>query len=146
MNERVIIIDGIDRTGKDSIRRLLVKYSDGKYLVFVRGIISQIAYSRIYKRNIDEKYFFELAKNFAAAGCIFLYLKSYKDLIAQRIKDTDEKDINENDIELHQAEFEKVVFDMKNHGIKIIEIDNNFVALELRAKTIISMLESLDTI
>ena len=54
MKEHIVILDGVDKTGKDTIKDCLVRLSNGKILVIVRSFISQIVYSRIYKRNINE--------------------------------------------------------------------------------------------
>ena len=43
---KIIHIDGPDKTGKDSIRRDVVKKSKGTSLVYVRSFLSQIVYSR----------------------------------------------------------------------------------------------------
>ena len=52
MKAEIIHIDGPDKTGKDSIRREVVKSGKGSYLVYVRSFLSQIVYGRIYNRNI----------------------------------------------------------------------------------------------
>ena len=59
LKAEIIHIDGPDKTGKDSIRREIVKSGKGNYLVYVRSFLSQIAYSRLYNRNINEGFFFE---------------------------------------------------------------------------------------
>lgn len=46
-------LDGIDKCGKDSVRPYVFYLEPGKYLCRARGLISQIAYAKLYKRNID---------------------------------------------------------------------------------------------
>lgn len=48
-----IELDGIDKCGKDSVRPYIFYLEPGKYLCRARGLISQIAYAKLYKRNID---------------------------------------------------------------------------------------------
>lgn len=48
-----IELDGIDKCGKDSVRPYVFYLEPGKYLCRARGLISQIAYAKLYKRNID---------------------------------------------------------------------------------------------
>nr|DAF50629.1 MAG TPA: Ubiquinone oxidoreductase [Phage sp. ctqZP6] len=48
-----IELDGIDKCGKDSVRPYVFYLEPGKYLCRARGLISQIAYAKLYKRNIE---------------------------------------------------------------------------------------------
>lgn len=48
-----IELDGIDKCGKDSVRPYIFYLEPGKYLCRARGLISQIAYAKLYKRNIN---------------------------------------------------------------------------------------------
>lgn len=48
-----IELDGIDKCGKDSVRPYVFYLEPGKYLCRARGLISQIAYAKLYRRNID---------------------------------------------------------------------------------------------
>lgn len=122
-NPATIILDSIDRCGKDTVRRTLVKQSGGNYLVIVRSVISQVAYARIYNRTIDEEYFFNQGIQLQKLGHIFIYLKADDQLIAQRIKDTNELHITENDIAFHKEIFQQVLFDFRKKGLMIAEID-----------------------
>lgn len=46
-------LDGIDKCGKDSVRPYLFYLEPGKYLCRARGLISQIAYAKLYNRDIQ---------------------------------------------------------------------------------------------
>lgn len=48
-----IELDGIDKCGKDSVRPYVFYLEPGKYLCRARGLISQIAYAKLYKRDIE---------------------------------------------------------------------------------------------
>lgn len=46
-----IYLDGIDKTGKDTIAQYVIKLCNYKYIVNCRGIITQIAYNNLYNRD-----------------------------------------------------------------------------------------------
>lgn len=46
-----IFIDGIDKSGKDLIAYYVIRLSNFKYIVNGRGILSQLAYAKLYNRN-----------------------------------------------------------------------------------------------
>ena len=48
-----IELDGIDKCGKDSVRPYVFYLEPGKYLCRARGLISQIAYAKLYKRKLE---------------------------------------------------------------------------------------------
>ena len=48
-----ICIDGIDKTGKDTLLGFIDRLSNHKYIINVRGMLSQIAYSDLYKRDFN---------------------------------------------------------------------------------------------
>lgn len=48
-----IEFDGIDKSGKDSIRPYIWYLEPGKYLARSRGLLSQIAYSNLYERDFS---------------------------------------------------------------------------------------------
>lgn len=125
MYNQIIHIDGIDRTGKDTLRKEVVKRTNGQYLVIVRSFISQIVYNRIYKRNINENFFWDRfihANN--ACDEKFFYLYCDRKVIAQRIEDTKEKDINVSQILEHEAIFKEVVEEaIEDWGIDIFQIN-----------------------
>lgn len=62
-----IQIDGVDKTGKDLILNYVNELSNHKYVIQSRGLISQIAYSKKFKRQY--KYSFDDYKN-----TLFIYL------------------------------------------------------------------------
>ena len=120
IKECIIALDGIDKTGKDTIKRELIKKSNGKILILNRAFISQIAYNRIYNRNIHETFFFENIEKYANLGMMFFYLKSDKDILKKRFIQHNEKDLNIEDIVYHQNVFEQVIKDINKKYKNII--------------------------
>ena len=49
----LIELDGIDKTGKDTIERYIAYLGKFKYVVNVRGVLSQLAYAELYNRDYD---------------------------------------------------------------------------------------------
>ena len=110
----IVHLDGMDKTGKDTIQDLLVKKTIGKSLVFNRSYISQISYSKIYSRPDVEKYFwenFDLADNRCEH---FIYLYANKEDVAKRFIEHDEKDMKIEDYEKHKTVFDQVIDDAEN--------------------------------
>jgi hypothetical protein len=120
----VIILDSHDRSGKDTLRRHIIKESKGKYLVIVRAFISQVVYSRIYDRNINEDYFIDQAIKSQNLGYSFVVLKTDIDLVKKRIIDTNEQDVDIYQIESHIKTFQEVFNLFKSKGLKLLEIDS----------------------
>lgn len=45
--------DGIDKSGKDSIMHQIFAVAPNKYIPKARGLLSQLAYADLYKRDVD---------------------------------------------------------------------------------------------
>jgi hypothetical protein len=45
--------DGIDKSGKDSIMKQIFSYAPNKYIPKARGLISQLAYTKIFNRDAE---------------------------------------------------------------------------------------------
>jgi uracil-DNA glycosylase family 4 len=131
MNNHIIHIDGADKTGKDTIRGLLVKNSNGKYLVYVRSFISQIVYSRIYDRGIDESYFWDRFVH-ASLACDerFFLLTCNVEQATKRFIDHNEKDLHIDRFAYHQEMFLKVVEEAKTEyhiKVGVLDTSHNFL-------------------
>lgn len=99
-----IQIDGVDKTGKDLILKYVVMLSNHKYVIQSRGLLSQMAYSKIYDRPYS--YSFEDYPN-----TLFIYLTGELEDLTIRHKLTDEPKIN---IEKDMQAFEEIVSTNKN--------------------------------
>jgi len=142
MKEHIVILDGVDKTGKDTIKDCLVKQSNGKILVIVRSFISQIVYSRIYKRNINESFFIEKMKNLYNDGnYTFFYLTARKDELIERFKKNNEQDLDIKHIDSHFKVFNDVLNKMDNSGIYINHIDTTDKTPDDAARDIIERIK-----
>ena len=130
MYSQIIHIDGVDKTGKDTVRDTLVKKSNGNYLIYVRSFISQIAYSRLYDRKIDENFFFNRMKSDFLKGAKFFVLTCNINEATKRFKKHNEKDIQISDFETHLKMFYEVISDAKKLGIEITIIDTSKISID----------------
>ena len=127
MLNQIIHLDGLDKSGKSSLLKHIVKESKGRYLVHDRSFISQIAYGRIFKRDINEEYFWNKFETHSMLNEKFVYLECNADVMIKRIKDNSETDIGVLDIVPHKKVFEEVIRIAKeNQNINVIRINNTF--------------------
>lgn len=131
MINRRITVDGVDKTGKDLLVKYIVQLSNHKYVIQARGIISQIAYSKIYGRNYE--YDLEPYKN-----DIIIYLVGDLEDLKIRHKITNEPKIDiERDIEI----FNQTAKDLHHKGLTILRVNTSkFTPYEI-AKNIVKYLE-----
>jgi thymidylate kinase len=141
MKETIIILDGVDKTGKDTIQNELIKISNGKFLVINRGFISQIVYNRIYNRGINEDYFFKKANTFYNLGIKFIVLTASENELIKRFDIHDEKDLLKSDIKKHLDVFNSVVNDLIiKTNVRVLLIDTTKKSIN---NTIIEILNYL---
>ena len=120
---RIIHIDGPDKTGKDSIRRQVVKNSKGTTLVYIRSFLSQIVYSRLYNRKIDEKWFFAKWKLSYNLGEEFYFIDCSYELVKERFIKHNESDLDIKDWKNHRRVFYDVLAEAAEIGIHPARID-----------------------
>lgn len=123
--EKIVHIDGVDKTGKDTLRDKLIKTSEGKLLIYVRSFLSQIVYNRLYKRNIDENFFWNKFVKEYNNSSVFIVLTCSQDVARQRFIDNDEKDLDIEDYNKHLAMFNQVCIEAKSRGIIIYTFDTS---------------------
>jgi lantibiotic modifying enzyme len=137
IKECCIHLDGSDKSGKSSIRRKIIQISNGKILVFVRTYISQILYSRIYKRSINERFFVEEMKRAQELGHKFFLITASTKSIEERFIKHNESDMNITDIDLHKAEINNIVLELESENIIITKIDTTAKSIDESAIEII---------
>lgn len=123
----IVHIDGIDRTGKDSLRRKL----HDKHFIFVRSYFSHIVYSRLFNRNIDENFYFNLINKRIEEGEFFVILKVNKEEFTRRCILTNEEHVTSEDYVKHNTTFNDVIeaFEIK-YNKKIITIDTSTISTD----------------
>ena len=101
-----IELDGIDKCGKDSVRPYVFYLEPGKYLCRARGLISQIAYAKLYKRDI------EWNAAYYAKNTLFVLLEVNKQDWEIRCKLTNEPSLDFTYEEMTQA-FKLALYELK---------------------------------
>ena len=133
---RIIHVDGPDKTGKDSIRREVVSNSEGTALVYVRSFLSQIVYSRLYNRDIDEAWFFAHWKLAYNLGEEFYFIDCSYEMVKDRFMIHNEQDLDIEDWKKHRDVFLEVICEAERLDIKINRIDTTTDTIKQSAKKI----------
>ena len=130
---RIIHIDGPDKTGKDSIRREVVSNSEGTAMVYVRSFLSQIVYSRLYNREINEDWF--LAKWYRAfnLGEEFHFTDCSYEMVKERFILHNEMDLDIKDWENHRKVFYDVLKEAEELGIEVKRINTTSDTISMSA-------------
>lgn len=145
MNKYISIVhlDGPDKTGKDTIRRELIKRSDGNILVICRSYISQLVYADIYERDVNSGFFIDNMKKAQNIGHIFIYLECEKEQLRYRFEKHNEKHLKFEDYDKHKKCFDMYVEYLKGLGIKIKTISTNTL-IENSVKNILNYIETIN--
>lgn len=137
VKECIISIDGVDKTGKDSVRREIIRLSRGKILVKVRTFISQIAYSRIYNRMIDEEFFIQKMFEYQKIGEKYFMLTTDYEILRDRFIQHRESDLSVTSIKEHSRIFDEVVQVLEGRGIHILHVDTSYDSVLETAHSIV---------
>ena len=137
----LVHIDGPDKTGKDSIRREVVQKCLGSSLVYVRSFMSQIVYSRLYKRSIDEHWFFMAWLHANLRGEKFFFIDCSYELVKERFIKHNESDLDIKDWKDHRRVFYDVIKEAEEkYKIKINRIDTTKDKISQSAGKIIGII------
>ena len=139
VKEQTIYIDGLDKSGKDTIRDILIKKTNGRIFIVVRCQLSQIVYSRIKRRNINEKFFINDIVEDSRRGRKIFVLTANDNVIKERCKMTGERDISASDVKKHKKQFFKLIDELKSK-VNITVIDTSYDTPEQSAKKILEIL------
>lgn len=124
-------IDGVDKTGKDMLVKYITRMSNHKYVIQARGLVSQIAYSKIYGRNYE--YDLRDYKN----DVIILLTGDIEDLKI-RHKITNEPKI---DIERDLKVFGEVAEDLSKKGLTVYQANTSHLTPYEVAQKVIEAVE-----
>jgi len=123
-----IVLDGIDKTGKDLIAFYISELSEKRYLVYSRGIISMIAYSNLYKRD----YSYEVSQQ---KNIVNVLLAVDEEDWNIRCKYTNEPKINYDENIMAFENAEKIL--ITEHNLKILNYNTSKITPYNIAKDII---------
>lgn len=130
-----IFIDGIDKSGKDLIAYYVIHLSNFKYIVNGRGILSQLAYSKLYNRNDT----YDLTQQ---ENIVNVYLEVNKEDWLLRCKKTNEPAIDyEKNVEAFQY-----AINILNNASNIICFNTSQETPYTIAKHIVNYVDSLNKV
>lgn len=133
-----VFIDGIDKSGKDSLARYIDKYCGYTLCVHSRGMLSTIAYNILYGREVDYQ-------NFRGNPCqpLYVLLKVDKKDWEMRCQLTSEPAISyEKNVEV----FDRAEEIVKQLGYKVIEFNTTQYTLDTIAKAVVGYIETENSI
>ena len=131
-----IVIDGIDKTGKDLLLQYVTRLSNHKYVIQARGIMSQIAYCKIYNRP----YTYDLS---IYQNDIIFYLTADDEDLKIRFSVTNEPKI---DVDFHKHHFDDTMTELRKAGIIVEEINTSHMTPYDTAKYILNYMEELENV
>ena len=134
LNFYCISVEGIDKTGKELIRKYLDILGKHKYVLMDRGIISNVAYAKLWHRP----YSYELS---VFKDWLFVYLTTDKEDWEVRCKLTNEPKI---DYDLNKSIFDETVNEFVKLGFQTLTFNTSQMTPYSIAKAIITYMESYE--
>lgn len=128
-----IFLEGIDKTGKDSLARYVDNYSGFSLCVHSRGMLSTIAYNKLYKREVDYNFFEPDYKP------LYVLLTVDKKDWEVRCKLNNEPAISYED---NVAAFEYAADIIRRNGYKVIEFNTSQYTPHAIATAIVGYVET----
>lgn len=98
MEAKIVIFEGIDGSGKDTLIRAFHLRTNWRHLVLNRGPASYVVYGKLYGRDLDYDDYFEFDKQLSRLGAIRIYLEASRNVIIKRNIDKGDRDIRFDDI------------------------------------------------
>lgn len=102
-----IEFDGIDKCGKDTVKSQIWYFAPGMYLPRARGLISQLAYAKLYKRDVN----YDIERGYVM-NTLFVLLEVDKQDWEIRCKLTNEPSLDFTYEEMTQA-FKLALYELK---------------------------------
>ena len=129
-----VVLDGIDKTGKDLISHYVFELSEKRYLCYARGLMSMIAYNELFNRP----YLYEYEKQ---TGVLNVLLTVEYDDWKIRCKVTDEPKL---DFDAHTKAFEKARLELVEAGLRVPVFDTSEYSPYQIAKMIVKIMAKLN--
>ena len=130
-----ICIDGIDKTGKDTLLGFIDQLSNHKYIINVRGMMSQIAYADLYKRDFN----YDLVPQQHILNVLLTV--DYDDW-KTRCKLTREPAI---DYESNCKVFEDAYSTLEKAGLPVVKYNTTVMTPYMIAKCILAVMDNLNS-
>lgn len=131
VNGHLIEVEGIDRSGKDSLIAAIHKKTNYRYNLRSRGMISQLVYNDKFKRGIDYKFDYTP---------VIIYLDIDNETYLRRCLLTGEQPVNTT---LDERLFNLYITRYINHGGIVLKYDASNTTAESLADVVIRDLEQI---
>ena len=129
-----VVLDGIDKTGKDLISHYVFELSEKRYLCYARGLMSMIVYNDLFNRP----YLYECEKQ---TGVLNVLLTVRYDDWKIRCKVTNEPSL---DFEAHTKAFEKARLELVDAGQLVPVFDTSEYSPYQIAEMIVKIMAKLN--
>lgn len=134
-----IDIEGIDKTSKDTLRRYIDIVCGHKYEIFDRGILSDVAYDKIFKRKHREYRFSDALLDERT----WIYLLADEEDWNIRCLITNEPKISYSE---HLAAFDETVEDFKKKGARIWTYNTSEMTPIMIARDVVKRMAELNNL
>ena len=113
----MVIIEGVDRTGKDTLQQSLNKATDYKNMVMIRGPIGFLAYNKLYNKAVDANEYLTIERQLKQVNHLVVYLTADTDELLQRFIDTNEEPLREEKANENVSRRQTIEMHKKIHEI-----------------------------
>ena len=113
----MVIIEGVDRTGKDTLQQSLNKATDYKNMVMIRGPIGFLAYNKLYNKAVDANEYLTIERQLKQVNHLVVYLTADTDELLQRFIDTNEEPLREEKANANVSRRQTIEMHKKIHEI-----------------------------
>lgn len=113
----MVIIEGVDRTGKDTLQQSLNKATDYKNMVMIRGPIGFLAYNKLYNKAVDANEYLTIERQLKQVNHLVVYLTADTDELLQRFIDTNEEPLREEKANTNVSRRQTIEMHKKIHEI-----------------------------
>ena len=113
----MVIIEGVDRTGKDTLQQSLNKATDYKNMVMIRGPIGFLAYNKLYNKAVDANEYLTIERQLKQVNHLVVYLTADTDELLQRFIDTNEEPLREEKSNANVSRRQTIEMHKKIHEI-----------------------------
>jgi len=137
----LIIFEGVDKTGKSTLLKEVLKRTNYKHIVYDRGPVSQIVYSYLFDRDLDSSIYYVTSTLRNLKNLIVLCVADC-DIIEQRLKDANEELPDQlKDIKTVQKMFEAESYIL---GFNVLRVDTTNASVNECVEMILNKIKEIE--
>lgn len=92
----MIIIEGVDRTGKTTLQKVLDRETRYRNIITIRGPVGFLAYNELYRKGVPIEEYQEIESGIQKIPHLMVYLHANAEVLIDRFKQTGEPDLPES--------------------------------------------------